>query len=130
MEHLSINQEDCPTQHKNIYKVAVRWKFGYCSACTSKNMMNNYAWTLIIWWKRKSFIYFIKCYWIKNLLFIVIQTGVDTDVFNISIPILGTLIWACQVKLKISIYISTLNLSFTGTPEVSNSWWLQDLKYQ
>ena len=35
--------------------------------------MNNYTWTLIIWWKRKIFIYFIKCYWIKNLLSTVIQ---------------------------------------------------------
>ena len=26
------------------------------SACTFKNMMSNYAWTLIIWWKRKIFI--------------------------------------------------------------------------
>ena len=25
-----------------------------------KDMMNNYAWTLIIWWKRIIFIYFIK----------------------------------------------------------------------
>ena len=36
-------------------------------------MMHNYAWTLIIWWKRNIFIYFIRCYWIKNLLLIVIQ---------------------------------------------------------
>ena len=34
-----------------------------------KNMMNNYAWTLIIWWERKIFIYFIKCYWILNVVF-------------------------------------------------------------
>ena len=33
-------------------------------------MMNNYAWTLIIWWKRKIFIYFIKCYWILDAVFI------------------------------------------------------------
>ena len=31
-----------------------------------KNMMNNYAWRLIIWWKRKIFIYYIKHYWILN----------------------------------------------------------------
>ena len=30
-------------------------------------IMNNYAWTLITWWKEQFYIYFIKCYWIKNL---------------------------------------------------------------
>ena len=34
-----------------------------------KNMMNNYAWALIIWWKRKIFTYFIKCYWILKDVF-------------------------------------------------------------
>ena len=34
-----------------------------------KNMMNNYTWTLVIWWKRKIFIYFMKCYWILNVVF-------------------------------------------------------------
>ena len=38
-----------------------------------KNMMNNYLWTLIIWWKRKTFIYFIKYYWIKFFWSIAIQ---------------------------------------------------------
>ena len=33
--------------------------------------MNSYTWTLIIWWKRKIFIYFIKCYWIKKYIFCV-----------------------------------------------------------
>ena len=32
-------------------------------------MINYYAWTLIIWSKRKIFIYFIKCYWILNVVF-------------------------------------------------------------
>ena len=44
--------------------------------------MSNYAWTLIIWWKRKIFIYFIKCYWIKNLLSIVIQNKKYLVVFH------------------------------------------------
>ena len=35
------------------------------SVCIFRNI-NNYAWTLIIWWKRKIFIYSVKCYWIKN----------------------------------------------------------------
>ena len=39
------------------------------STCIFKNMMNNSAWTLTIWWKRKIFIYFIKCYWILNVVF-------------------------------------------------------------
>ena len=47
-----------------------------------KNMMNNYTWTLIIWWKRKIFIYCIKCYWIKNLLSIVIQNKKYLVVFH------------------------------------------------
>ena len=32
-------------------------------------MMNNYAWTLTIWSKRKMFIYFIKFYWILDAVF-------------------------------------------------------------
>ena len=41
------------------------------SARNFKNMMNNYAWTLIIWWKRKIFIYFMKCYnlWCVKIYF-------------------------------------------------------------
>ena len=50
-------------------RAAVSWKvWSLFSMRIFKNMMNNYTWTLIIWWKRKIFIYFIKCYWIKNLL--------------------------------------------------------------
>ena len=44
-----------------------------CSARIFKNMMNNYSWALIIWWKKFFSIYFIKNYWIKNLLSIVIR---------------------------------------------------------
>ena len=47
-----------------------------------KNVMNNYAWTLVIWWKRKTFIYCIKCYWIKNLLSMVIQNKKSLVVFH------------------------------------------------
>ena len=52
------------------------------SACIFKNMMNNYGWTPIIWWKGNIFICFIKCYWIKNLLSIVIQNKKYLVVFN------------------------------------------------
>ena len=52
------------------------------SAYIFKNMMNNCTWTLIIWRKRKTFIYFIKCYWIKNLLPIVIQNKKYLVVFH------------------------------------------------
>ena len=40
-----------------------------------KNIVNNYSWTIIIWWKRnrKVFTYFMKRYWIKNILSTVIQ---------------------------------------------------------
>ena len=44
--------------------------------------MNNCAWTLIIWWKRKIFICFIKCYWIKNISSIVIQNKKYLVVFH------------------------------------------------
>ena len=33
---------------------AVSWKFGHCSARIFKSMMYNYAWTLIILWKKKK----------------------------------------------------------------------------
>ena len=58
----------CAEKFEN--KAVVSWKFGHCSAHTSLKIW----WTLIIWWQRKIFIYFMKCYWIKNLLSIVIQT--------------------------------------------------------
>ena len=53
------------------------WHLGCCylkvwslfSACIFENMMNNYTWTLIIWWKRKLFVYFVKCYLILNDVF-------------------------------------------------------------
>ena len=32
-------------------------------------MINNYAWALSIWWKRKIFIYQIKCFWILDVDF-------------------------------------------------------------
>ena len=56
------------------HKAAVSWKFCHCSAFASLKIY----WiikqeTLIIWWRRKILIYFIKYYWIKNLLSIVIQ---------------------------------------------------------
>ena len=47
-----------------------------------KNVMNNYALTLVIWWKRKTFIYCIKCYWIKNLLSMVIKNKKFLVVFH------------------------------------------------
>ena len=36
-----------------------------------KNTMNNYVWTLIIWWKRKILIYFVK--WCLNLNGVVLS---------------------------------------------------------
>ena len=52
------------------------------STCIFKNKMHNYAWTLIIWWKRKIFIYFMNCYWIKNLLSTAIQNKKYLVVFD------------------------------------------------
>ena len=59
--------------------------------------MSNYAWILIIWWKRILFICFIKWYWIKNILSIVIQNKKYLVEFN---------------KHKISSYLVCLFFSF------------------
>ena len=58
----------CPKSAQTVSKcwddkAAVGWKFGHCSGHTSLKI-----WTLIIWWKRKMFINFIKCYWILNVV--------------------------------------------------------------
>ena len=52
------------------------------SARIFKNMMNNYAWALFICWKTNIVIYFIRCYWIKNLLSTVIQNKKYLVVFH------------------------------------------------
>ena len=70
-------------------------------------MMNNYAWTLIIWWKRKIFIYFINCYWIKNLLSIVIQSK------NILLCFISTKLTACMSSTWSAVlYLVCLFFSF------------------
>ena len=77
------------------------------SARIFKNMMNNYAWTLIIWWKRKIFIYFINCYWIKNLLSIVIQSK------NILLCFISTKLTACMSSTWSAVlYLVCLFFSF------------------
>ena len=103
-------------------KATVSWKFDHCSACTW-NMMNNYTWTLIIWWKRKIFIYFIKCYWIKDLLSTVIQNKKYLVVFHkhkinslhvyylISCVIFGLFIFFLSL-CKIEYFGTLANISF------------------
>ena len=61
-------------------KTAVNWKFHYCSARASLKIWWIFPHDLIIWWKRKTFIYFIKYYW--NLLYIVIQNKKYSIVFH------------------------------------------------
>ena len=89
---MTASCEDCWKRFKQVLstKFFRNVKKGCCqlkvwslfSVHIFKNVMNNYAWTLIIWWKRKLFIYFIKCYWIKNLLSIVIQNKKYLAVFH------------------------------------------------
>ena len=66
----------------SFLQTTVSSKFHHCSASTSFKNMSNYVWTLIIWWKRKIFVYFLKGYWIKNLLSIVIQIKKYLVVFH------------------------------------------------
>ena len=80
------------------------------SPCIFSNIMSNYAWTLTISWKRKIFIYFIKCYWMKNLISFAIQKKKYLVVFH-KHEIIYTYIYSCsyiyflKVKLEQDLYL-------------------------
>ena len=90
-----------------------------------KNIVNNYSWTIIIWWKRKRkvFTYFMKCYWIKNILSTVIQNKKYLVAFHkheinslhvyylISCVIFGLFFWVFFSFCKIEYFGTLVNIS-------------------
>ena len=71
-------------------------------------MMNNYGWTLIIWWKRKIFIYFVKCYWIKKIFYLL-----WSKTKNVQLCFMRTKLTACMsTTWSAVLYLICLFFSF------------------